>query len=73
LRELIRIPEAELQGLDDRVWRRLLENDSVDAIVHHFTTASRRDHWQSMRLRLQLRRCESIRKSRQNEDIRFSK
>jgi len=73
LRELIWIPEAELQGLDDRVSRRLLENDSVDAIAHNFTTASRRDHWQSMRLRLQLRQGESVRKGRQNEDIRFSK
>jgi hypothetical protein len=70
LRELIWIPEAELQRLDDRVWRRLFENDFIDAIAHHFNAASRRDHWQSMRL--ELRQCESIRKSRQNEDIRFS-
>jgi hypothetical protein len=73
LRERIWILEAELQGLDDRVWRRLLENDSVDTIAHNFTTESRRDHWQSMRLRLQLRQGESTRKGRQNEDIRFSK
>jgi len=73
LRELTRISQAELQGRHDRVWRRLVENDSVDAIVHHFTTALRRDHWQSMRLRLQLGQGESIRKGRQNEDIRFSK
>src|SRR5438046_9544928 len=68
-RSLMWRPEAELQGSECRVCRRLLANDSVDAIAHHFTTASRGDHRQSMRLRLQLRQCESIGKRRQYKNV----
>src|SRR5205809_6473485 len=69
---MIWIPETDLQGPNDRVRLRRLANDSVDAIAHHFTTASRRDHWQSMRLRLQLRQCESIGKRRQYKNVGVS-
>src|SRR5438046_4851780 len=71
-RSLMWRPEAELQGSECRVCRRLLANDSVDDIRHHFTTASRGDHRQSMRLRLQLRQCESIGKRRQYKNVGVS-